>query len=184
MTHMSTHTRTCHQRHLAAQLVEPVLHSPALACQVQFCPPQAAVLTPWTDCAETLYSYSALGDGKERDVLASLTWCSSWKQLSWLPCHTLDFLSLLYLLQCSSEAVLGSHQVSFFPVLLPKYVPALNKAWLQLHRTGKALFCFGTEIRGHIQTSALLQQVLSSVFKLICWRGGTQSNGCCLMVIR
>lgn len=66
MTQMGTHTRMSHQRHLAAQRFEPVLHSPAPACPVLFCPPQAAVSAPWTGCAETLYSYSALAKRQER----------------------------------------------------------------------------------------------------------------------
>lgn len=178
MTLMGTHTRTSHQRHRAARLVEPVPRSPAPACLVQFCLPRAVVSTPWTGSAETLCSYSALAKGREtKRCVSALAWRSSWKR----PPPRLP--DLLYLLQRSSEAVLSSHQVSFFPVLLPQRVPALNQARLQLDSTGKALFCFGTEVRGHVQTSALLQQVLSSVFKLIYWRGTTPVNWCPLFLI-
>jgi len=76
--------------------------------------------------------------------------------------------SSMYLLQGSGEAVLGTHQVSFLPVLLPQCVPTFNQTRLQLHSPGKALFCNGTEVRSYIQTPALLQQKLCFVFKMIC----------------
>ena len=90
--------------------------------------------------------------------------------------HSL-FPSSLYLLQGSSEAVLGPDQVSFLPVLLPQRVPALDQAGLQLHSAGKALFCYSTEVRSHVQTPALLQQKLCFVFKVI--YGETQRYSKC-----
>ena len=74
----------------------------------------------------------------------------------------------MYLLQGSSEAVLGTNQISFFPVLLPQCVPALNQARLQLHSPGKALFCHGVKVWSYIQTPAFLQQKLCFVFIAIC----------------
>lgn len=73
------------------------------------------------------------------------------------------------LLQGSSEAGLGSGQVSFLPILLPQDIPALHQPRFQLHGPGQALLGGGAKLWSHPQAAAPQKQELSAVLIRL-WR--------------